>query len=110
MEWVTAEAINFINGNYNNSDTSLPFFLYLNPTIPHDPDVLDSLKSDCLLTSGEPLKSYPQIKNMTVKDGVVKTCREYRDSVFKRLTDLLGEQVKLNIKEIILGLIWLDDR
>ena len=110
MEWVTAEAINFINGNYNNSDTSLPFFLYLNPTIPHDPSVLNSLQSDCLLTSGEPLKSYPQIKNMTVKDGVVKTCKEYRDSVFKRMTDLHGAELKSNDKEKVVGLIWLDDR
>ena len=102
MEWVTAEAINFINDTYNNNNASLPFFLYLNPTIPHGPSVLNSLQSDCLLTSGEPLNSYPQIKNMTVKDGVVKTCREYRDSVFKR------GGISANVKK--LGLIWLDDR
>ena len=110
MEWVTAEAINFINGTYNNNNASLPFFLYLNPTIPHGPSVLNSLQSDCLLTSGEPLNSYPQIKNMTVKDGVVKTCREYRDSVFKRMTDLHGAQLTPNNKEKVVGLIWLDDR
>jgi len=47
---------------------------------------------------------------MTVKDGVVKTCREYRDSVFKRMTDLHGAQLSSKYKEKVVGLIWLDDR
>ena len=96
MEWVTAEAINFIKET--NSD---PFFLYFNPTVPHSSStVLDALKSSCLKTTGKDLDSEPEIEGMTVIDGQKKTCAEYRETVIERSSTEGNSD---------LGLIWLDD-
>jgi len=97
MEWVTAEAINFIK----ETETSDPFFLYLNPTVPHSSStVADALKTSCLKTTGKDLDSEPEIEGMTLIDGEKRTCEEYRDTVFQRSsTDGNSD----------LGLIWLDD-
>jgi hypothetical protein len=64
MEWVTEKAMAFIEAA---AETSTPFFLYFNPSVPHDPLVLDTLDNgDCKETPEGLLSSEPQVKHMTV--------------------------------------------
>merc|ERR1712166_1536265 len=42
MEWVTSKGMEFIQ---SAKDASKPFFLYLNPTVPHSPDVEEALNT-----------------------------------------------------------------
>ena len=84
MEWVTESAINFIN---DAAASSTPFFLYFNPSVPHDPAVSDALNTgDCLKTPEGTLSSEPQVKHMTVDatSGAVQSCSDYRASVLSR--------------------------
>lgn len=89
QEWVTSEALNFINADYTTDTTEQqkPFMLYFNPTVPHSGhDVFDSMFNyDCKETADfnnnpgtEPLPQYYQ------DTFGVSTCREYRDNVLLR--------------------------
>ena len=52
LEWVTSKALDFIQTSHN---TNTPFFLYMNPTVPHNPSPLEALYADPLSTpSGTP--------------------------------------------------------
>jgi len=46
MEWVTAKGLDFIQQAH---DSSKPFFLYFNPTVPHSPDIEESLNTLTIL-------------------------------------------------------------
>jgi len=79
MEWMTSEAIQFIEEN-----TTEPFFMYFNPTVPHVGHSVDYAFQNftCMQTpSGildeEPIKYFP-----------FDTCQEYRDSVYNRSANL----------------------
>jgi len=93
MEFVTYEAINFINDN----DGTKPFFLYFNPTVPHkSQSVLTALtKFTCRMTPREDEESDFMIKGMTEEFG---GCEEYRANVIERADE-----------DADLGSIWLDD-
>jgi arylsulfatase A-like enzyme len=95
MEWVTVEAVNFIN---DASSSNQPFFLYFNPTVPHGSnDVRTALTEfSCKNVANGTLESDPVIEGMTAEysDG----CIGYRQSVFNRATF-----------DNELGPIWVDD-
>jgi len=105
LEWVTETAIKFMQNNYEGANSTRdddPFFLYLNPTVPHGL-VLESLESNC--TSGTPagdLDKEPKVAGMTVDadTGERVGCRKYRKSVIDRVG---------NNDEDTLGLVWVDD-
>ena len=92
MEWVTAEAINFIN-----QESAEPFFLYFNPTVPHGSnDVRDALtKFTCRNVANGTLDSDPMIEGMTQEYG---SCSAYRQSILERSSS-----------DNDLGPIWVDD-
>jgi len=100
MEWVTKHAIDFIN---DDSSTD-PFFLYFNPTVPHnDEDVETAIKNfTCMDTPEGLLTDEPVIKGMTVNStGHNIGCEAYRQTIMDRA----GPQ--FSNKE--LGAIWIDD-
>mmetsp|Transcript_13854 Transcript_13854/g.20227 ORF Transcript_13854/g.20227 Transcript_13854/m.20227 type:complete len:853 (+) Transcript_13854:118-2676(+) len=112
MEWVTAEAIKFINGEYDGIEEGGeqdPFLLYFNPTVPHSSgSVLEALTMDkynCTVTAdvidGGLLPEEPVIKGMTMEHG---NCKSYRNSVIDRAGGPDG--LKSNGD---LGAIWVDD-
>jgi len=92
MEWVTSEAINFINEESND-----PFFLYFNPTAPHSSQSVRTALTDftCRDTANGTLESDPMIEGMTLEYG---NCEDYRASVLSR------ESTDEN-----LGAVWVDD-
>lgn len=82
MEHITAEAFSFIEDSVAEDK---PFFLYFNPTIPHDSaDVTDALEyGDCRDTVAGWLSNPPYIRyGMTADYG--GDCRAYRQSVIDR--------------------------
>jgi len=95
MEWVTHEAIKFIEETTSEGDE---FFMYFNPTVPHmSGDVNVAInKFDCKDTPDPNYDpdSDPWIKGMSENAG----CRAYRDSVVQRAENTAD-----------LGKIWLDD-
>lgn len=92
MEWITHEAINFIN-----TTTDEPFFLYFNPTVPHGSrNVLDALENfTCTDTANGSSQEEPWIKGMSEDAG----CEAYRTTVIDRAN---GDYAAL-------GKIWVDD-
>jgi len=99
MEHVTFEAIHFIEDAVE--DEGKPFFLYFNPTVPHDSgDVTDALQyADCRDTVGGRLSDTPDIPyGMTADFG--GDCRAYRQSV----VDRGGRN-----DDKMAGVVWVDD-
>jgi arylsulfatase A-like enzyme len=96
MEHVTAKAIEFIEDSVADNK---PFFLYLNPTVPHGSgDVTDALSSaDCRNTVEGFLGAEPDIPFGMTADYA--DCRAYRQSVLDRGGD--------NDKQA--GAVWVDD-
>jgi arylsulfatase A-like enzyme len=96
MEHVTAKAIEFIQ---NSAAESKPFFLYLNPTVPHSSgDVTDALNSaDCRDTVEGYLDNEPDIPFGMTADYA--DCSAYRQSVLDRGGDNDGQA----------GAVWVDD-
>jgi arylsulfatase A-like enzyme len=100
MEWVTKQAVDFIN---DDSSTD-PFFLYLNPTVPHnDEDVEIAIKNfTCMDTPEGLLTGEPRIKGMTINSsGNFIGCEAYRQTILDRAGS------EFSNKE--LGAIWIDD-
>eukprot|EP00586_Coscinodiscus_wailesii_P015166 CAMPEP_0172511598 /NCGR_PEP_ID=MMETSP1066-20121228/237604_1 /TAXON_ID=671091 /ORGANISM="Coscinodiscus wailesii, Strain CCMP2513" /LENGTH=963 /DNA_ID=CAMNT_0013291045 /DNA_START=206 /DNA_END=3094 /DNA_ORIENTATION=- len=98
LEWMTGLAIDFIKDDVTYGDK--PFFMYFNPTVPHNSgDVLDALKNgDCTSTTSG-TQPEPRIKGMNFdfeEDG----CRAYREDVIKRAGTTDNKE---------LGAVWLDD-
>ena len=98
MEWVAEKAVEFIK---NDTDTK-PFFLYLNPTIPHSSgnvyQALTDAKFACTVTPEGNVQP-PDVKGMT--EGT--TCEDYRADVVRRA------QPASESDNNIYGSIWLDD-
>ena len=108
MEYVTAKAIDFITlsvqttpGSDGSPDHD-PFFLYLNPTVPHNSgDVYEAIMDySCLDTPEGRLSDEPNIVGMTADYG--GDCVAYRQSIIDRA----GDEASHNK---ILGSIWIDD-
>jgi len=95
MEWVTWEAISFLNETSKSHD---PFFMYFNPTVPHgNSDVEASLSDFTCQQTADPnfvWDSDPFIKGMS-ENG----CEAYRQTVLDRAQGVYDN----------LGKIWLDD-
>lgn len=95
MEIITYEAIKFIN---ETSKAGTPFFLYLNPTVPHGSmDIKDALENFSCRDTPDPdyeWDSDPWIKGMSEDEG----CAVYRQTIIDRA-----------VTDDDLGKIWLDD-
>lgn len=97
MEYVAYKAVEFIEANQNED-----WFLYVNPTVPHGPSVLDAMDVDCRMTvDGDFTGTMPNgwsVEGMTKEFG--NDCVKYRDDVKARAgTDTDDD----------LGSIWVDD-
>jgi hypothetical protein len=98
MEWITYEAISFINETINDEK---PFFLYFNPTVPHSSnDVKKAIEDFPCTNTSDPdfdwpdADDFPYIKGM-VEDG---NCTAYRETILERAN-----------QDEDLGKIWVDD-
>ena len=99
MEHVTAEAFKFIEEAVE--EEGKPFFLYFNPTIPHNSgDVTDALEhADCRDTVAGRLEDSPFIRyGMTADYG--GDCSAYRQSVLERGGSW---------DDKLAGAVWVDD-
>lgn len=94
LEFMAAKGVEFIE-----DDPSTPFFMYFNPTVPHDSaDVHDALTDfDCRDTPEGRLSREPVVKGMTRGSD----CESYRETVLRR-ADGRNDNNHL-------GSIWLDD-
>ena len=97
MEWITAQGANFISDAVAAEE---PFFLYLNPTVPHgSANVLDALTVyNCRQTPEGLLGEEPSVPFMTAQ-GV--GCDAYRQTVLDRANGVTDNH--------LLGSIWVDD-
>jgi len=97
MEWVTWEAIKFLNETSQTQDT--PFFMYFNPTVPHSHVNLEDSLSEfsCRDTPDRDQEwdSDPFIKAMSEAEG----CEAYRETIYDRAEGSYDA----------LGKIWMDD-
>lgn len=66
MEWVTAKAIDFINENSTD-----PFFLYMNPTIPHSPTAQDALEKFTVRDTPAGTLSADPVSNMPARADII---------------------------------------
>jgi len=96
MEWMTHEAIKFINTTITGGDH---FFMYFNPTVPHSSNDVELAITDFDCTAvadyDKVWDADPWIKGMSEDAG----CRAYRDSILERA----------EYKSEDYGKIWLDD-
>ena len=101
MEWITYEAIKFIN---ETAAQDKSFFMYFNPTVPHSSNNVETAINEfsCRDIADKdyewPDDKDPWIKGMSEDDG----CVAYRDTIHQRATASGGEVYNL-------GPIWLDD-
>uniref|UniRef100_A0A7S4SA90 Plant heme peroxidase family profile domain-containing protein n=4 Tax=Ditylum brightwellii TaxID=49249 RepID=A0A7S4SA90_9STRA len=97
MEYVAYKAVEFIEENANND-----FFLYVNPTAPHSPDVLTAMSKDCRITVDGDFRSTMStgwsVEGMTKEFG--DDCMLYRANVRERAQSTSTHD---------LGSIWVDD-
>ena len=93
MEFVTSEALKVIK-----EESEDPFFMYFNPTVPHDANSVGGALKDfsCRDTPAGKLTSDPVIPGMTEEYG--GDCDAYRKSIYDRAEDYDD-----------LGAIWVDD-
>lgn len=96
MEYVAYKAIEFIENNVNND-----FFLYVNPTVPHSPDVVAAMDISCQQTPDGPNPAGVDwsVIGMTAEFG--NNCTAYRDDVKSRAGGSTSNED--------LGAIWVDD-
>ena len=66
MEWVTAKAIDFIGEN-----STEPFFLYMNPTIPHSPTAKDALEQFTIRDTPVGTLSADPVSNMPSRTDII---------------------------------------
>jgi len=102
MEHVTSKALEFIDIALGNNDPK-PFFLYINPTVPHGSgNVYDVLSEyDCRDTVDGKLSDPPHIGFGRMKtDSSDPDCRKYRQTVLDRANSTENKE---------LGMIWIDD-
>ena len=78
MEYVAYKAIAFIEDNENTD-----WFLYVNPTVPHGPDVATAMTKDCTVTTdgdfSSSMSSGWSVEGMTKEFG--DDCMAYREDV-----------------------------
>lgn len=91
LEWVTASAVGFIEQAH---DSGKPFFLYMNPTAPHSPDVSDAMKLDLTKTPAG------DVDNPFAKSGMPTRAQMRRQSKRQPIGD--GDQTAL-------GVTWVDE-
>lgn len=94
MEWITYEAIQFIEGAVEADE---PFFLYFNPTVPHSSHDVKTALTDfpCTHTANGIADNDFVIPGMTDNGS----CEDYRATVLERAGD----------DDEALGAIWVDD-
>jgi hypothetical protein len=102
MEWITYEAISFINETVQ-TDNPQPFFLYFNPTVPHSSqNVLDAVQKFGCRDTADPNFDWndedPYIKEMSEAG-----CEAYRTELLERANGGTGSNYDS------LGKLWLDD-
>lgn len=115
MEHLTSEAIRFIHESTNaetndgeETEEDKPFFLYFNPTVPHDSgDVTDALSTgNCKETVQGRLSEAPYIPyGMTADFNERDGCSEYRQSVLDRAT---ASGISMD-RDKLAGAVWVDD-
>lgn len=93
LEYLAEKAIEFISASDD------PFFLYINPTAPHEQaSVMEALTDfDCTDTPAGRLDSEPQVPGMTAGT----TCAAYRQTIIDRANGAVDNNS--------LGSIWVDD-
>lgn len=96
MEHLTIRAMDFMDSALDNGED---FFLYFNPTAPHESgNVFEALtKHSCLDTVEGRLTKEPSIPGMTENIG----CEAYRKTILNRANGDASNEV--------LGAIWVDD-
>ncbi|GFH52542.1 hypothetical protein CTEN210_09018 [Chaetoceros tenuissimus] len=94
MEWITYEAVKFIN---DQASKSKDFFMYFNPTVPHGSNDIEMALTqfNCTDTANGSLDFEPIVPGMM---GTHTTCESYRKSIFERAESADDY-----------GPIWLDD-
>lgn len=104
MEYVAYKAIEFINDNTAND-----WFLYVNPTVPHTPDVLAAMDVDCRITvDGNFTASMSdgwEVDGMTQQFG--NDCFAYRNNVKARAQ---GSTQNADLGSICKYLVYFYDR
>ena len=123
MEHLTSKAIRFIRESVGSSDeddkkgknrnlqeSNEPFFLYFNPTVPHDSgDVTDALSTgNCRETVEGSLSEDPYIPYGMTKGGEM-TCREYRQTVLDRAAASAATMETHLDNDKMAGAVWVDD-
>ena len=127
MEHLTSEAIRFIqdsaganngdkmtrkkeDGDISDNSDSSPFFLYFNPTVPHDSgDVTDALSSgNCRETVQGRLSEEPHVPYGMTAGGNM-TCREYRQTVLDRAAASAATMETRLDNDKMAGAVWVDD-
>jgi len=68
MEWVTAKGLEFIQQAH---DSSKPFLLYFNPTVPHSPDIEESLNTLTILDTPSGKLSVAPSTGMPARSNVL---------------------------------------
>ena len=108
MEYVAYKAVEFIEDNQNQD-----WFLYMNPTAPHGPEILDAMNKPCLITPDGDFSTANNpngvaeptdwcVEEMTLDaDGNCDTCMAYRETVKTRANG--------STSNADLGAIWVDD-
>jgi len=108
MEYVAHKAVEFIEDNQGED-----WFLYMNPTVPHGPDVADAMTKPCLITpdgdfsttnnpNGVPESTDWCVEGMTTPDADGNCdCMAYRETIKTRAAGSLANED--------LGSIWVDD-
>jgi arylsulfatase A-like enzyme len=86
LEWMTANAVDFIDSAINEDK---PFFMYFAPPVPHSPDILDALELNLTQTPEGILDEAP-VSGMP-----------NRSSLFTRASDPTSNDE--------VGMMWLDD-
>lgn len=94
MEYVAYKAVEFIETNQNSD-----WFLYVNPTVPHGPDVSVAMDVDCKITTDGTVSTDWSVIGMTAEFG--DNCTAYRDDVKVRASASTSNDD--------LGSIWVDD-
>ena len=75
MEWVTAKAIDFIN-----QDSSKPFFLYMNPTVPHSPTAQEAMEKFTVRDTPAGKLSSDPVSNMPSRADTISRAKKSPES------------------------------
>lgn len=98
MEYVAYKAVEFIENNTAND-----WFLYVNPTAPHSPDVADAFEVDCRMTTDGNF-----IDSMENGWSVIGMTAEFEDDCVAYRNDV-KERANGSLNSDDLGSIWIDD-